>query len=418
MHTLIDSFLKYVKFRKCLSMKIVQINSVHYGSTGKIMLDLEKIAGPKHAFLLCYPKGRHNKGKIASNCYPFGNRWSEDFHIILGRLTGLQGCFSIISTKKLIKKITKFKPDILHLHNLHNSYINIPILMNFIKKNDIRVIWTLHDCWAFTGHCPHFQDEACEKWKYECNHCNVYKQYPKCYIDHSTYMYHLKKRWFRNVRNMEIVTPSRWLQELVKESFLSEYPTTTIYNGVDLEIFKPVESDIREKYNCNNKFIILGVAFGWTNKKGLDTFIELSMMLDKRYQIILVGTDSNIDKLLPNNIISIHRTNNQIELAELYSAADIFVNPTKEDVLGLVNLEALACGTPVIVNNAGGCVECIDETCGIVVQKNDTDKLKNSIIDAIENKRFSRDNCRKRAEKFDMLLKYNEYLKLYEKSNN
>ena len=304
----------------------------------------------------------------------------------------------------------------LHLHNLHNSYINLPMLFRFIKKNQIPVIWTLHDCWAFTGHCPHFTLNKCDKWKNGCHHCELHREYPKSYVDHSKLMYGLKKKWFCGVENLTIVTPSVWLGNLVKQSFLSDYPVRVIHNGIDLDVFRPTESNFRKNHGITDKQkILLGVAFDWGMRKGLDVFLSLAERLDpKEYRIVLVGTNEAIDRDLPENIISIHRTHDQKELAEIYSAADVFVNPTREEVLGLVNLEALACGTPGVTFNTGGSPECYDETCGSIVDCDDIDALENEIIRICTVKPYTSEACIKRATKFDKNEKFKEYLDIYE----
>ena len=221
-----------------------------------------------------------------------------------------------------------------------------------------------------------------------------------------------KKELFSGL-DLTIITPSEWLAGLVKESFLKDYPVKVIHNGIDLSIFKPTESDFRAKYNCEDKFILLGVAFGWGKRKGLDVFIELSKRLDERFQIVLVGTDENVDKQLPNNIISIHRTQNQKELAEIYTAADLFVNPTREENFPTVNIEALACGTPILTFKTGGSPEILDETCGCVVGKDDVEGLHGEINRIYTEKSFSKEACLARAAKFDMNDKFEEYVDLY-----
>lgn len=395
-------------------MKIVSINTVTSGSTGKIMLQVSSVASAKgHQAYIAYPLGRHNL-EIKENAIPIGNRFSEDFHIIMDRFTGLNGCFSYFATKKFINKLKKIKPDVIHLHNLHNCYINLRLLFNYIKKYNICTVWTLHDCWAFTGHCPHFLMADCYKWKTGCYNCPKYKEYPQSYVDNSKFMYKFKKKWFTGVDNLTIVTPSKWLGDLVKQSFLKDYPVKVINNGIDLSVFKPTESDFRKKYNLENKFILLGVAFGWGVKKGLDVFVELSKKLDDRFQIVLVGTNDEVDKQLPDNIISIHRTNNQQELAEIYTAADLFVNPTREENYPTVNMESLACGTPVITFNTGGSPEIIDETCGMVVPKDDAESLYNEIVKISTENPYYKEACLKRSEDFDMHKRFEEYVKLYE----
>ena len=212
---------------------------------------------------------------------------------------------------------------------------------------------------------------------------------------------------------MTIVTPSKWLSDLVKQSFLKDYPVKVINNGIDLSIFKPTQSDFRDHYGLVGKKIVLGVAYGWNYRKGLDVFIELQNRLPKNYQIVLVGTNKNIDGILPTNIISIHRTQSQKELAEIYSTADVFVNPTREEVFGLVNVEAIACGTPVVTFKTGGSPECIDDTCGSVVPCNDIDAMEMEIRRICEERPYSKEACIAHSKNFDMNARFQEYVDLY-----
>lgn len=400
-------------------MKTVLINSCNFGSTGNIMLEIAETAeNGGYTAAVCYPQSRDNSRKQKEKDLIIGTRFSRNIHLMLAEITGLNGCFSYFSTMKLLKKLDKLKPDIIHLHNLHNCYINLSLLFKYIKKHNIKTVWTLHDCWAFTGHCPHFDMIGCDKWKTGCYSCPQYKEYPKSLFDNSKIMYRLKRKWFSGVKNMTIVTPSEWLASLVKESYLKDYPVKVINNGIDLNVFKPTESDFREKYALENKYIVLGVAFGWGKRKGLDVFIELAKRLDKgKYKIVLVGTDDNIDKLLPDNIISIHRTQNQTELAEIYTAADVFANPTREENYPTVNMESVACGTPVVTFNTGGSPEMLDETCGAAVAKDDNDAMYNEIIRICEAKPYSMEACIKKAKGFDKNEKFGEYIRLYEVLN-
>ena len=400
-------------------MKTVLINSCNFGSTGNIMLEIAETAeNGGYTATVCYPQSRDNSRKQKEKDFIIGTRFSRNIHLMLAEITGLNGCFSYCSTLKLLKKLDKFKPDIIHLHNLHNCYINLSLLFKYIKKHNIKTVWTLHDCWAFTGHCPHFDMIGCDKWKTGCYSCPQYREYPQSVFDNSKYMYKFKRKWFTGVKNMTIVTPSEWLAGLVKESYLKDYPVKVINNGIDLNVFKPTESDFRKKYALENKYIVLGVAFGWGRRKGLDVFIELEKRFDKeKYKIVLVGTDDNIDKLLPENIISIHRTQNQTELAEIYTAADVFANPTREENYPTVNMEALACGTPVVTFNTGGSPEMLDETCGAAVAKDDNDAMYNEIIRICEKKPYSMEACIKKAKGFDKNEKFGEYIRLYEVLN-
>ncbi len=394
-------------------MRIVQINGGAKGSTGKIMMGIAEVARAQGHEVMCASPITTTNRDAGEDCgyYRIGTFNSRRVNVALARITGFNGCFAWFETYKLLKKIDEFKPDIIHFHNLHDSYINLPMLFSYIKKHDIPVVWTLHDCWAFTGHCPHFTIAKCDKWKTGCHGCKQYKDYPASIFDNSELMWKLKKKWFTGVKNMTIVTPSEWLAGLAKESYLKEYPIRVINNGIDLNVFKPTKSDFREKYGISpSECIILGVSFGWNYKKGLDCFVKLRNELNEQYRIVLVGTDSSIDKKLPSGIVSIHRTQNQKELAEVYSAADVFFNPTREEVLGLVNLESLACGTPVVTFNTGGSPECIDEYSGIIVEEGDDIK---TIFEKKTYANIMEENCIKRAQQFKENEVYLKYLNIY-----
>lgn len=364
--------------------------------------------------LVCVPKSRSNMKKKYEGQFNFGDRITRNMHILMAKVTGFQDCFSVIATMQLIKRITAFNPDVIHLHNLHGNYINLPIIFKYIKKHDIPVIWTLHDCWAFTGQCAHFSAIKCEKWKIGCGNCRQIGCYPSSYVDCTKMMWKLKKKWFTGVKNLRIVTPSKWLASLVKESYLKDYPVMVINNGIDLSVFKPTESHFREKYNIGeNVYVLLGVAFCWGKRKGLDVFIDLSQRIDSRFKIVLVGTDDAVDKILPPNIISIHRTSSQKELAEIYSAADVFVNPTREENYPTVNMEAIACGTPVITFNTGGSPEIIDKTTGKVVRDNKVDTLYKIIEREYKDRQWDLNKCLEKASCFDMSNCFHHYISLY-----
>lgn len=399
-------------------MNIVEINTCNYGSTGKIMLQIALTARERnHDVRVAYHNHKLNRMNKVENSILIGNKLAFFLHTKLNLYTGLNGCGSIFSTLDFLRKVKKLNPDLIQLHNLHNCYINLPILFRFIKKNKIPVVWTLHDCWSFTGQCAHFDMIKCPKWKNGCHNCEQIHLYPASYVDRTKTMWKLKKKWFCGVENMTLVTPSQWMADCVRESFLSEYPIQVINNGIDLDVFTKKQNNFRETYNIPEcKKILLGVSFGWGVKKGLDVFNELAERLDsQKYQIVLVGTNTETDKQLHPNIISIHKTSNQTELAEIYSAADIFINPTREEALGLVNIEANACGTPVITFNSGGSPECICTESGSVVERDDIDAMEKEIHLICENSPFSEENCRTQATKFDMNIKFTEYVNLYER---
>ena len=400
-------------------MVIAEINTLPVGSTGKIMFDLAETARKHGHTVYTYSAKTFRRGM--KNDYPerpyhiyYGSEAGNFVHKVLGGITGFNGYFSRHSTRKLIKQLEKQKIDVLHLHNLHEFCINLPMLFRWIKKNNVRVIWTLHDCWTFTGHCPYFTMVGCDKWKSGCGGCPQKNIYPKSYLDTTSFMWKKKKEWFTGVKDLTIVTPSEWLAGLVKDSFLSEYPVKVINNGIDLNVFKPTPSDFRETHGIIERVLLLGVAFGWGKRKGFDMFLELAKRLDDRYQIVLIGTDDVVDRQLPSNIISIHRTNNQQELAEIYSAADVLVNPTREDNYPTVNMESIACGTPVLTFETGGSPEMVDSNTGAVVPCDDVDKLIREIKRICKEKPYSEQDCIRKARVFNKWTKFQEYIELYE----
>ena len=400
-------------------MSIIEINSWDIGSTGNIMLQIASSARKKgYVVKTCSSrfngKKRMSFQKANENHIYYGSFFSFAIHYFLGRRYGLLGFFSIISTIKLLRNIKKSNCSLIHLHNLHDYSINLLLLFRFIKKNHIPVIWTLHDCWSFTGRCPHFVMTKCDRWQKGCHDCPYPKKsYPQSYIDTSRMMWKFKCNWFTGIENCIIVTPSQWLADLVKQSYLKDYPVKVINNGIDLSVFKPTESSFREKYGLTDKKVVLGVAFGWGKRKGFDVFVELASRLPDDYRIVLVGTDDNVEKLLPAKIISIHRTQNQKELAEIYTTADVFANPTREENYPTVNMESIACGTPVVTFRTGGSPEIPDETCGSVVDCDDIDAMEIEIRRICEKKPYSVEACLQRAKSFDMNDRFKEYVDLY-----
>ena len=395
-------------------MRVFQINAVPYGSTGRIMVQISQLLEQQGHEALCttgftWQKSTYEHHFITSGLI------AKTWHTYLARFTGLNGCFSVMATRRLLRRLEAFRPDVIHLHNLHCWYVNLPMLFGYIKKHDIPVVWTFHDCWPMTGHCPHFALAGCNKWKTGCHSCSLHRNYPQCLLDDSKAMWHRKKNWFTGVKQLTVVAPSHWLAGLVKQSYLQDYPVQVIHNGIDLEVFRPTDGDFRQRYGCENKFLLLGVAYDWTNAKGLDVFIELSKRLPEQFQIVLVGTNEEVDKTLPESVISVHRTASPQELAQIYTAADLLVNPTREEVFGLVNAEALACGTPVLTFRTGGSPEVPDETCGSVVEVDDTNAMEQEILRIARQKPYSPEACRHRALTFNKNDRFEDYIALYQK---
>ena len=337
-------------------MKVLQINSVcGIRSTGRICTDLaEVLLQDGHECKIAY--GRESvPEKYRNLAVRIGNDLDAKLHVLQSRIFDNAGFGSI-------EWVKEYNPDIIHLHNIHGYYINIEVLFNYLAESNKPVVWTLHDCWAFTGHCAYYSYVKCDKWKTGCYNCMQKNHYPSSLLlDASKKIWQKKKELFTSINNMTLVTPSKWLANEVNQSFLNMYPVKVVPNGVDLNVFKPTPSDFRERNGLVGKKIILGVASGWDERKGLIDFVKLSKILDDKYKIVLVGLAEKQKKRLPTNILKITRTNNVRELAEIYTAADIFFNPTYEDNYPTVNLEAQACGTPVMTYRTGGSVESVPE---------------------------------------------------------
>jgi glycosyltransferase involved in cell wall biosynthesis len=400
-------------------MRILQINTtVNSGSTGRIAEEIGKvIIANGHESYIAYGRGNQDSKSINIK---IGSSRDINIHGVITLLTDRHGFGSKTATQKFIKKIDKINPDVIGLHNIHGYYVNIEILFNYIAEKNIPVIWTLHDCWAFTGHCTYFDSIGCEKWKTQCEKCPKTRMYPASFgYDNSFKNFQNKKFIFNQIENLQIITPSNWLKNLVAKSFL-KYPATCIHNGIDINQFKPISDTevVIEKWGIKNKKIVLGVASIWDERKGLADFIELSKTLSIDYKIILIGLSKKQMVALPENIIGIQRTESTEELALYYSLASVFVNPTYQDNFPTTNIEALACGTPVITYKTGGSLEAIDEETGEVVPKGDKKALQEAIIKwcTAKNKVDVQKKCRERAIMFfNKDDRYAEYLHLYEK---
>lgn len=387
-------------------MKVLQINSTcGFGSTGRIAVDiLNTVIENDGEGLICYGRGEAPSGVPS---YKIGSEMLVRIHGVLSRVTDRQGFYSTNATKTLVQKIEEYDPDIIHLHNIHGYYLDIRVLFDYLKKCGKPIVWTLHDCWAFTGHCAHFTAVGCEKWKTGCNSCPSKKEYPQSLVlDNSEKNYNEKKELFTGLQNVTLVTPSKWLSDLVKESFLKEYTVKVINNGVNTDIFKPTESDFRKRYGIENKKIFLGVASVWQENKGLGDFIKLSKELPEDCKIVLVGLTETQMSMLPKEIIGLKRTENAKQLAEIYTAADVFLNPTYEDTYPTTNLEAICCGTPVVTYNTGGSPESLTGGRGITVKVGDTKALYEAAQTLVGVKT---DN----PSEFDARKKYSEYEELY-----
>lgn len=398
--------------------RLLQINvTVNSGSTGRIAEEIGATAmNAGWESYIAYGRGERPS---RSEKIRIGNDTDIRWHGLQTRLFDRHGLGSRKATKEFMRRIEEIKPDVIHLHNIHGYYINIEVLFRYLAQACLPVVWTLHDCWPFTGHCSHFDYIGCQRWQSLCFDCPLKRVYPgSLFLDNSRKNYLLKKKLFTGVRNLVIVPVSEWLKELVQQSFLKDYPLHTIHNGVDTDVFSPDcnRRDIRAKYGIGDEFMILGVANVWVKKKGLPDFMELSRLLGKDYKIVLVGLTPQQQKGLPGNVTGVSRTESTEALAGLYAAADLFVNPTWQDNFPTTNLEALACGTPVVTYRTGGSPEAIYPGTGRVVEKGD---IRGILSFAQEIKKSGKaeysTRCRESAVTyFNKNDKFKEYTALYQ----
>ena len=384
---------------------LLQINVVsNFLSTGKIAEDIAKVA-IAHGWKSYIAYGRDSKPSVSQEI-KIGSKFEVYEHYALNKLFDCEGWASKTSTRKLVQQIAEINPDIIQLHNIHDHYLNYPILFEYLTKSNVPVVWVQHDCWSFTGGCMYFDMFNCSKWKTECKDCPEKRA---LFGDNTTKHFRLKRQLLDAIPNLIFVPVSDWLHGLLSQSAQKHRPIITIHNGVDISRFKPMNSTI-----AKDKFRILGVAAVWDKRKGLDDFLKLRELLTDDYEITLVGLNKKQVSHLPKGIVGLTRTSNVEELVQLYSNSDVFVNPTYSDNFPTTNIEALACGTPVITYSTGGSPEAVDENTGVVVSQGDVLALKES-IEKMRLHPLSADLCRKRAEEdFDKNKCFNKYIQLYE----
>ena len=351
-------------------MKYLFINSVAgFGSTGRIAAEkCRELTAQGHSCVLAYGRQKANCDDIET--WQIGTPMDFRIHGVMNRVFDNHGFGSKAATRAFLKRVEAYDPDVIWLHNIHGYYINIELLFSYLKTCGKKILWTLHDCWSFTGHCTHFDFVGCDRWKTGCHHCPQKGEYPaSLLLDNSRKNYESKKHLFTGISGLTITTPSYWLAALVKQSFLGQYPVEMVYNPINRDIFKPTPSDFRQKYSLQDKKIILGVASVWSERKGLKDFTALAGMLDDCYRIVLVGLPPEQSKGLPGNILALPRTNTMTELAGLYTTADVYVNPSVEESFGMTAMEALACGTHPIVYKGTACQEIVETFGGTAVER-------------------------------------------------
>lgn len=403
--------------------KLLQINPVVRvsTSTGRIMQEIGELAIQKGwKSYIAYSRGRDGVKPCRSELLPVGNRSSVAWHGVMTRLFDRHGLASDGATRTFVQEIEKLKPDVIHIHNIHGYFLNYRILFDYLSRCGIPVVWTIHDCWLYTGHCYYYSFAQCDKWKTGCGQCPQKKEFPASFFaDRSARNFVDKCRAFTSMPHdkLTIVPVSEWIRGEMQHSFLKEYNFRVIHNGINLEVFDVYDAEaVRSRYNLQGKHILLGVASIWSREKGLHDFIELARLLKEDERIVLVGIKPEEKKLLPDNVIGIARTENIRQLAELYAAADAFVNPTWQDNYPTVNLEAIACGTPVVTYRTGGSIETVTEKTGFIVEQGDVRGLMEAVR-RIEQKGKSqyREVCREYAlAHFRKEDRYADYFSLYE----
>ena len=450
-------------------MRIAQINIIATLSTGRIAVQLCRMAEEAgHKALMCYSRKhapadlnsyrigsslhlRQKPGKSPSRFKRKRMEWTDAFrclrnmglHWLGSKLLDRTGFFSRLPTKRLIRQLEKFKPDIVHLHNIHGYYLYLPRLFQYLKENDIPVVWTLHDCWAFTGHCAYYTEAlnappsgavrrrrskqptlGCDRWKTGCGHCVLKHAYPSSWIlDRSAKNWADKRNLFCGLKHMVLTTPSQWLHDEVKQSFLKNYPVYTLYNGVDLNIFKPCAS---EEYleqairaygleGLGQRRLVLSVAAVWDERKGLNDLIALAEKLGDDYCVAAVGlSKKQLKALPPHTVLGIPRTSNVTDLCALYTAADVYVSASSEETFGMTLVEAMACGTQVLCYNATAMPELVTGDVGEVVPLRNVDALADAVRRLCENPRDPQ-ACIDRAAEFDLDERFGAFMRLYEK---
>lgn len=395
-------------------MRVLQITAFSgWGCTGRIAVGINNALVAK-GYESVVAWGRTNTAPESVATIQIGNHRDQQLHGLYTRITDKCGFGSKKATREFLKKIDECMPDLIQLHIMHGYYINLDLLFDYVRKHNIPVVWTFHDCWAFTGHCPYFDMVNCEKWKTGCHHCEQKAHHPTSWLlDNSEWNWKKKKELYADYDRLTVVTPSKWLKGLVQESFFKHRNIQVIHNGINLNDFRPVKGNFRQKNQIEDKRLILGVSSTWAKSKGLNDFLQLSELLPKDYVIVLVGLTGEQKRSLPKQIIGIERTDSVRELSEIYTTADVFINPTYEDNFPTTNLEALACGTPVVTYNTGGSVEAAGNDFGKVVEQGNIDGLCQYILSE-EWKKIGSDSCVRRALEFEETKKFNEYVKLYE----
>ena len=396
-------------------MRVLFINvALNSGSTGRIVEGIGCLAIAQGWDVYVAHGARYvNKSRLKS--YQITNKAGEVLHYLESSLFDAQGRGSRLATKRFLKFIDRICPDVVHIHNIHGCFLNYPLLFRFLREKNIPVIWTLHDCWAMTGHCVHFLRTNCEQWKSQCTICPQKYDFPASYLlDRCKSNYLLKKQLFTAMERMRITTVSSWLKGITEQSYLKKFPIDVLPNGIDTKAFEFTESDLRNKYGVCNKKLILAVASGFGERKGINDYVALSHKLPQDYQLMLVGVTERDSKILPDNVIVVKRANGIDELAKYYSAADVLLSLSYEETFGLTIIEAMSCGTPAIVYDNTAQPELITPETGLVVSTSDIDGVIRAIREICsKGKMHFSTACQEHALEYDEKKSYQKYIDLY-----
>lgn len=401
-------------------MRIVEINDVNKGSTGNIMCGIAEVARAQgHQVLICYPHSRDNLKGYSKGDYLVGNRYLRNIGRAIAERVKSEHMIHISATLTLLFRLQRFNPDVVHIHNIHDSFLNIPLLFKYLRKRKIRVVWTLHDCWLYTGHCPYYIETGCYDWQTECKVCKYYRDYPSSFYDDASYKYHLKKQLLLSLGdNLVLVPVSKWLANEVSKSFLKNVSRQVISNGIDMGIFYPSpDLAIKKKFNIPKGKIILAAATNWGKRKGLPDYYKLAEMLAEDETIVLVGISGDMQKDLPKGIIGINRTDSKEELAKLYSIADVVLSLSYAETFGMTIIEANACGTPVVVYDNTAQPELVSSDNGVVVSTGDVKAVYQAVKTIFAKEReLWRIKCRNSVVcKYNNSVSYQGYIQIFER---
>ena len=397
-----------------MKVLLIDVNCKH-SSTGKIVYDLyQNLRTDGHKVAVCYGRG---ETVVGDNIFKFGLDVETIIHAGLARLNGLNGYFSPLSTKRLIRFIDDFQPDVVHIHELHAYFVNIRPLIYYLKEKKIKLIWTFHCEYMYTGKCGHAYE--CEKWKVDCGNCPALKEYPRSLFFDFTKKMHRDKKILLSDIDFTIVTPSNWLAERVKMSFLQDKKITVIHNGIEAKkIFYPRrEEDItllKERYGIDNKRIVLAVAPNiMSESKGGDVVIEISKhFVQEDIHFVLVGAEK--DEVISENVHLVKKIFDQDELALWYSSADVFLICSKRENFPTTCLEAMCCGTPVVGLDSGGTKETVPAPYGTFCLPGDVEGIVKAIRCHITNGKHSEDIHDMGCRLYDKNVMYQSYLELYQ----